>query len=60
MHIILYGKDAGMGRRFAIERTQLPYDAFVADESWLVPIDEEDDTDVDEGKGTETDRTEEA
>ena len=49
-----------MGRRFVIDRTQLPYDAFVADESWLVPVDEEDDTDVDEGKGTETDRTEEA
>ena len=28
-------------RRFLIDRTELPYDAMVADPSWLIPIEEE-------------------
>ena len=27
--------------RFLIDRTELPYDAFVNDPSWLIPIDDE-------------------
>ena len=30
-----------MAKKFLIDRTQLPYDAFVPDPSWLGPIDEE-------------------
>lgn len=30
-----------MGRRFLIDRKELPYDAMVNDPSWLIPIDEE-------------------
>ena len=30
-----------MGKKFFIDRHTLPYDAFVADESWLIPIEEE-------------------
>ena len=30
-----------MAKRFLIDRTQLPYDAFVADPSWLGPIETE-------------------
>ena len=47
-----------MAKRYLIDRTQLPYDAFVADESWLIPI-EEDDADGNEGTDPETDGTEE-
>ena len=41
-----------MGKRYLIDLTELPYDAFVADESWLIPM-EEDDADGNEGKETE-------
>ena len=27
--------------KFLIDRTELPYDAMVADPSWLIPIDED-------------------
>ena len=47
-----------MAKRYLIDRTRLPYDAFVADESWLIPI-EEDDAYGNEGTDTETDGTEE-
>ncbi len=30
-----------MGKRYLIDRHTLPYDAMVADESWLMPIDDE-------------------
>ena len=43
-----------MGKKFMIDRSTLPYDAFVADESWLIPMDEEG-GDPDGDKGTETD-----
>ena len=33
--------------KFLIDRKDLPYDAFVNDPSWLIPIDEGDDEDGD-------------
>ena len=30
-----------MRKKYLIDRHTLPYDAFVADESWLMPFDEE-------------------
>ena len=30
-----------MGKKYVIDRRTLPYDAFVPDESWLIPMDEE-------------------
>lgn len=47
-----------MKKRFLIDRALLPYDAFVADESWLMPIEEE--SDGDKRKNTETDCVKEA
>ena len=34
--------------KFAIDRTTLPYDAMVGDPSWLIPIEEDGDSDGDE------------
>ena len=31
--------------KFLIDRTELPYDAMVADPSWLIPIEDEDEAD---------------
>ena len=46
-----------MAVRFLIDRTELPYDAFVPDPSWLGPIETEEggDSDGDQGKKTYTD-----
>ena len=43
-----------MAVRFLIDRTELPYDAFVPDPSWLGPIETEEggDSDGDQGKKT--------
>ncbi|MGI6256612.1 MAG: hypothetical protein ACOYJU_00875 [Anaerovoracaceae bacterium] len=30
--------------KFLIDRNELPYDAMVADPSWLIPIDEDEET----------------
>ena len=43
-----------MGKKYLIDRSTLPYDAFVEDGSWLIPMDEEG-GDPDGDKGTETD-----
>jgi hypothetical protein len=43
-----------MGKNYVIDRRTLPYDAFVPDESWLIPIDEEG-GDSHGDKGPETD-----
>lgn len=41
----------GKKRRFLIDRAELPYDAFVPDPSFLIPIDEEEpDSDEDDGQ----------
>ncbi len=37
-----------MGKRFLIDRTELPYDAMVPDESWLIPIEDDEDENEDE------------
>ena len=47
-----------MAKRYLIDRTQLPYDAFVVDEKWVIPI-EVDEADGNEGTDPETDGTEE-
>jgi len=58
-----------MARRFTIDRTTLPYDAFVSDPSWLGPIEEEGgaedgdqrketNADSDQGAGGESRKTE--
>ena len=47
-----------MAKRYVIDRARLPYDAMVGDESWLVPV-EEDDADGNKGTDAETDGTEE-
>ena len=44
-----------MGKRYLIDRHTLPYDAMVADESWLMPIDDEEGGDSYGDKGPETD-----
>ena len=44
-----------MGKRYLIDRHTLPYDAMVADESWLMPIDVEEGGDPHGDKGPETD-----
>ena len=30
-----------MGRKYLLDRKELPYDAMVKDPSWLIPVDEE-------------------
>ena len=58
-----------MAERFLIDRTTLPYDAFVPDPSWLGPIEEEGgdelgderkktDADSDQGAGRQSGKTE--
>ena len=37
--------------KFKIDRTELPYDAMVADPSWLIPYEEEGETTDDEETG---------
>ena len=50
-----------MGKKFMIDRSTLPYDAFVADESWLIPMDEEGGEDHgDQRKETDADRDQRA
>ena len=42
-----------MAVKYLIDRTELPYDAFVADPSWLIPVDDDEeggDTHGDKGK----------
>ena len=36
-----------MGRRFLIDRKELPYDAMVNDPSWLIPVDDEEEGEED-------------
>ena len=43
--------------KFLIERTELPYDAFVADPSWLCPI-EENEKEGGEAGGDKREKTE--
>ena len=44
-----------VGRGFAIDREMLPYDAFVPDEAWLMPLEEGDDEDGDQRTETDSD-----
>ena len=44
-----------MEKKYRIDREHLPYDAFVADESWLGPVDGEGEGNGDEGKEADTD-----
>lgn len=34
--------------KFLIDRTELPYDAMVADPSWLIPVEEDEEDEDDE------------
>ena len=59
-----------MGKKYLIDRRTLPYDAMVADEAWLIPIDDEEggvpygdqrketDADSDQGAGGQSGKTE--
>ena len=42
-----------MAKRFLIDRTELPYDAMVADPKVLIPIDDDEDDEEDEHEETE-------